>query len=265
MRYFAQIAYKGYSYSGWQRQPTAITVQQVLEECMSKLLGTPTICIGCGRTDAMVHASQFFFHFDIDTKPNNDILFRLNKMLPDDIAIHQIIPVDNSTHAQFSATSRTYNYLIHTQKDPHLGELSAYYPQDFDLDIIKQALVAIPHHSDFVNFCRCPSRHKSTTCNVSQARLFTMDGGKMIRFQFKSNRFLQGMIRMMVQQLINVGTKLISTDEFVSYLNNSSTPRYNKSAYPQGLYLSKVEYPFMENNDFSMFSNLLNLTGWKEL
>ena len=118
MRYFFHIGYNGSNYRGWQRQNKAISVQQIFEENLSLVLKHPITCIGCGRTDAEVHANQFFFHIDVTQDWDFDLLLRLNIMLPRDIAVFDIIKVEDNSHAQFDAISRTYNYFIHTYKDP---------------------------------------------------------------------------------------------------------------------------------------------------
>jgi Pseudouridylate synthase len=121
VRYFFHIAFNGSNYRGWQRQSKAHNVQQVVEETLTKVLKVPTFTTGCGRTDAQVNASQFFFHVDIYREWDFDLLFRLNKTLPDDIAVYDILPVSHNQHARFDATARTYDYFIHTYKDPFLG------------------------------------------------------------------------------------------------------------------------------------------------
>ncbi|MDF2432121.1 MAG: tRNA pseudouridine38-40 synthase, partial [Mucilaginibacter sp.] len=118
MRYFFHIGYHGSAYSGWQKHAGILSVQDVLETRLSKLLKTTVNIVGCGRTDAGVHASQFFFHADIEREWNSDLFFRLNKILPDDIAIFDIIPMQGAVHARFDAVQRTYDYFIHTYKDP---------------------------------------------------------------------------------------------------------------------------------------------------
>ncbi len=105
-------------YHGWQRQANVLSVQEVIEEALSRILKTPVIVMGCGRTDAQVHATQFFFHLEVEKEWNFDLLFRLNKLLPPDIAVFEIIPVEEKQHARFDAMQRTYDYFIHTSKDP---------------------------------------------------------------------------------------------------------------------------------------------------
>src|SRR6187549_1956414 len=127
LRYFFHIGYNGFQYRGWQRQPNIPNIQEVLENAISKILKVETTIMGCGRTDSQVHASQFFFHLDVMEPWDFDLLFRLNKVLPSDIAIFEIIPMADNQHARFDANLRTYDYFIHTYKDPFLSQLSSLY------------------------------------------------------------------------------------------------------------------------------------------
>jgi tRNA pseudouridine38-40 synthase len=116
LRYFVHIGYKGSNYFGWQRQPDKLSVQEIIEEKLAKIFKKPIIIYGCGRTDAGVHASQYFFHMDMEKSWNFDLFFRLNRILPDDIALFDIIPVDGEPHARFDAIQRSYDFFIHTYK-----------------------------------------------------------------------------------------------------------------------------------------------------
>lgn len=246
LRYFFHCAYKGGSYHGWQRQPDVLGVQQVLEENLSKVLKRRIICLGCGRTDAGVHASQYFFHIDIAASLPSDLLFILNKLLPNDISIFDIIHVPNAQHAQFGATSRTYDYLIHQTKDPFLQEISAHYNcQDWDFESMQQALDLLPQYEDFRAFCKTPDRHDSTLCDIHSVAMYTYEAGKKVRFQFTAKGFLKGMIRLLVGSLIAIGKGEMSVAEWEDCLKTGVRPRTFKSAYPQGLYLSKIDYPFL--------------------
>src|ERR1700712_5281160 len=130
MRYFFHIGYHGTNYSGWQKHAGAVTVQQVLETALSQVLKTPVEINGCGRTDAHVHAAQFFFHMDVENIGDFDLVFRLNKVLPDDIAVFDIIAMEGLPHARFDAIQRSYDYFIHNYKDPFLGRFSSMYEYD---------------------------------------------------------------------------------------------------------------------------------------
>ncbi|MEJ7645084.1 MAG: tRNA pseudouridine(38-40) synthase TruA [Chryseolinea sp.] len=247
MRFFFHIGYNGYNYRGWQFQPGIASVQHVLESTLSQVLKTPVSIMGCGRTDAMVHASQFFFHLDVNAVWDYDLLFRLNKNLPDDIAIFDIIPVDENQHARYDALKRTYDYFIHTYKDPFLSQLSSLYlGRDLDLGEMKRAVALLTKYDDYRAFCKTPAEYDHTICHVSEATLFTDSRGDLIRFQISANRFLGRMIRIIVGRLLEIGNRNLSVDAFEQYLITRVTPPIIEPAYPQGLYLSKVTYPFLD-------------------
>jgi tRNA pseudouridine38-40 synthase len=247
LRYFFHIGYNGSNYRGWQRQKGVVSIQQVFEENLHQVLKTKVICLGCGRTDAMVHASQYFFHIEVENVWKFDLLARLNKMLPRDIAVFDIINVENNAHAQFDAISRTYEYFIHTYKDPFLNELSALYlERNFDLIKMQQAADLLKKYTDFKAFCLTPDRHTTTICNITNAQFYSDKNGDRIRFQISSNRFLKAMVRIFVRKFIDIGTGKLSINEFENILITQKPFVSNKLAFPQGLYLSKVTYPFLD-------------------
>ena len=269
MRHFFHIGYHGKRYNGWQKHPGAVTVQQTLETAIGKLLKEEIAIVGCGRTDARVHASQYFFHTDIEKEWDFDLFFRLNKILPDDIAIFDIVPMQGQPHARFDAVKRTYDYFIHTYKDPFLGDYSSLYPErDLDLDKMKAAVALLPLYNDYRGLCKCPDRIEHTLCYVSSANLFTDNNGDRLRFQITANRFLSKMIRIIVGRLLEIGKGLMSVDEFEYYLINKETPKNIIPAYPQGLYLSKVTYPYLDIPTSTTFSAILQNsldTAWQEV
>ncbi|RZL05397.1 MAG: tRNA pseudouridine(38-40) synthase TruA, partial [Pedobacter sp.] len=191
-------------------------------------------------------ASQFFFHADIDTEWDYDLVFRLNKLLPYNISVFDIIPVGEKQHARFDAVQRKYDYLIHTFKDPFLSHLSTLYQIDPDLGKMDQAVKLLPKYKDYRAFCTSPDKYEHTICNVSDARLFTNKAGNKFRFQITSNRYLTRMIRIIMGKLIRIGTGALSIDEFESYLSEKRTPALLEPAHPTGLYLSKVTYPYLD-------------------
>ena len=213
--------------------------------------------MGCGRTDAQVHASQFFFHLDVEKQWDFDLLFRLNKKLPRDIAIFEIIPMQGNQHARFDATQRTYDYFIHTRKDPFLSEVSSLYlERNLDLHSMKAAVALLTRYSDYRAFCRTPDSYKTTICHVTSAKLFTDEEGDRIRLQISANRFLARMIRILVSKLLDIGRGIVSVDEFENYLITKETPKTIEPAYPQGLFLSKVVYPYLDIPPRAEFSIL---------
>jgi len=264
LRYFIHISYKGSRYFGWQNQPNKLSVQEVLETSLSKILSYPIKIYGCGRTDAGVHASQYFFHIDIEQKWDFDLFFRWNRILPDDIAIFDIIPVKAQPHARFDAVLRTYDYFIHTYKDPFLSESSALYLlPELNLSEMKKAVMLLTKYSDYRAYCKSPDKNEHNICYVSSAALFTNISGNRIRFQISSNRFLGRMIRILTRKLIEIGKGALSVDEFESHLITKKTPALILPAHPQGLYLSKVTYPFLDLPVKSEFRSDTNL--WNEV
>jgi len=254
LRYFFHIAYHGSNYSGWQKHPGARSVQQIIETALSKILKVPTAINGCGRTDALVHAAQYFFHTDINFEWDFDLFFRLNKVLPDDIAVFEIIPMNGQPHARFDAVKRTYNYFIHTYKDPFLGKFSSYYAHtQLDFEAMKAAVALLPLYTDYRGLCKCPDRIEHTLCFITDAKLFIDETGDRLRFQITSNRFLSRMVRIIVGRLLEVGKGTLSIAEFESCLIEKRTPAIIIPAHPQGLYLTKVIYPYLDIEPCSTF------------
>ena len=258
MRYFFHIGYHGTQYSGWQKHAGVISVQLVLETALGKLFKRPIAVVGCGRTDAHVHASQFFFHVDLEQEWDFDLFFRLNKILPDDIALFDIIPMQGLPHARFDAVQRAYDYFIHTYKDPFLSEFSSLYPEtNLNIDAMKKATALLPLYDDYRAFCKMPDRIDHTICMVSSAGLFVDQSGDRLRFHISANRFLSKMIRIIVGRLLDIGRGDMSVDEFEHYLASKQTPQIIIPAHPQGLYLSKVTYPYLDLAPRTNFSGML--------
>ena len=257
MRYFFHIAYNGHIYSGWQRQPKVNSVQEVIETKLSQIFKTPLTINGCGRTDSGVHASQFFFHTDIEQEWDFDLKFRLNKVLPNNIAVFDIIKMDGKPHARFDAVQRKYDYFIHTYKDPFLSQLSSYYDfQNLKLDEMKRAISLLPKYKDYRAFCTTPDKNEHTICNVMDAQLFITPNGDQIRFHIASNRFLGKMIRIITGKLLKIGQGNMSFDEFENALITLEIPKLLEIAHPTGLYLSKVTYPYLNLPLRTEFSGL---------
>lgn len=266
LRYFFHIGYNGFSYRGFQKLPEIKNVQVIIEEQLSQALKTELTIVGCGRTDAQVHASQFFFHVDIEKSWDYDLVFRLNKNLPDNIAIYDIIPVESQHHARFDATERTYNYFIHTTKDPFLSNISSLYlEKNLKVDEIKKAVLLLLKYQDFRAFCKSAA-DKSTICKLTSATFFVDDAGDHFRFQVSANRFLRGMIRIIVYQLLRVGRGESTVDEFEHHLISRQPPKNPGTAYPQGLYLSHVKYPFLEiPTKSTLFNSLVREGRWRQV
>ena len=258
MRYFVHIGYHGTQYSGWQIHPGVLNVQEVLQTALSQVLKSPIAIFGCGRTDAQVHASQFFFHMDVKKEWKYDLLFRLNKLVPNDIAAFDIIPMEGLPHARFDAIERTYDYFLHNYKDPFLSKFSSFYAyKNLDIVQMKAAVALLPLYNDYRGFCKSPDRNEHTICNIISANLYVSPSEAKIRFQISANRFLSKMVRIIMGRLLEIGLGKLSVDEFEYYLINKITPAIITPAYPQGLYLSKITYPYLDIPPRTNFTKML--------
>ena len=266
MRYFVHIGYKGTNYFGWQRQPDKLSVQEILENSLSRIFKQNMTIFGCGRTDAGVHASQYFFHMDIEKNWNFDLFFRLNRILPDDIALYDIIPMEGQPHARFDAMQRVYDFFIHTYKEPFLSDRSSLYPRNgFDLNAMKKAVNLLPLYEDYRAFCKSPDKNEHTICHISAASLYANNRGDRIRIRISSNRFLGRMVRILSRKLIEIGDGTLSVDEFESHLISKNIPAKILPAHPQGLFLSKVTYPYLDLESKAEFGGIGNDYYWQEV
>jgi tRNA pseudouridine38-40 synthase len=244
-RYFFQIQYRGTNYFGWQRQPDAVSVQETIETDLRKLF-TEDICIvGCGRTDTGVHASDYYFHVDFPVYDDLDHLqFKLNRMLPNDIAIVRIIEVQQDAHARFDAVSRTYQYFVHQTKHPFIEGLSTYIPQPVHVEKMNQAAKLLIGKMDFTSFSKLHTDVKTNICEVTAAEWTMMKNGQL-RFTITANRFLRNMVRAIVGTLLDVGMERIQPTEVQQIIVAKNRQSAGKSAPAHGLFLAKVEYDYI--------------------
>lgn len=242
MRYFISFSYFGKSYHGWQNQPNAVTVQEVLEKALSTLLKNTIDVVGAGRTDAGVHARQMFGHFDLngefDTK---ELIFRLNSLLPNDIAVQQILRVKNDAHARFEATSRTYEYWITKEKNPFYSEFSHHIKQDLNMDEMNNAAQLLIAHSDFQCFSKSNTDVYTYICDVTKAEWSY--GHERLVFTITADRFLRNMVRAIVGTLLDVGKGKTTIADVKMILASKDRAKAGASVPAKGLYLTKIEYP----------------------
>jgi tRNA pseudouridine38-40 synthase len=204
-RYFIKLSYRGTNYHGWQIQPNATTVQQVLNEDFSLLLGEDIKVAGCGRTDTGVHARAFYAHLDTSKKAigGQDFVFRINQRLPTDIAIHQIIAVAPDAHARFSALSRTYEYIIHRRKEVFNTDLAHYIFGELDFTSMQTASDILKEYTDFTSFSKVDTDTKTNNCKIHSA-WWDITEDTMV-FTIQADRFLRNMVRAIVGTLLDVG------------------------------------------------------------
>lgn len=253
MRYFVHLAYMGARYRGWQRQKQTVrTIQQVIETHFSKMLKERVTIFGCGRTDAEVHASQYFMHFDTDKDIDYDPVFRINKLLPEDIRVFEILPVHLNAHAQYDAIRRTYQYHIRFNENPFTPKTSTWVDGTLlDFEKMQEAIHIISQQSDFRSMCKKPNQYKSTHCTLSEMTLSRSDNGLMI--QITANRFLQAMIRLLVGRLLDIARGDFAMDQLIECFETGNPPKLHMPARPYGLYLSKVVYPYLERENLTSY------------
>ncbi|WP_282036427.1 tRNA pseudouridine(38-40) synthase TruA [Saccharicrinis aurantiacus] len=242
-RFFIEMAYNGKNYHGWQVQPNAITVQEVMDDCLNKILREAVSIVGCGRTDTAVHASYFVAHFDSEKNEIDEqhFCYKMNRILPKDIAVYSITKVDNETHSRFTATSRRYEYHIADYKTPFNHEFSylPYYKLDYDL--MNEAAALLFNYIDFTSFSKLHTDAKTNNCKIYQAQ-WDKVGDKWI-FSIKADRFLRNMVRAIVGTLLEVGRGKIGVKEFASIIEQKDRGKAGSSAPGNALFLVDVEYP----------------------
>ena len=244
MRYFITLSYDGTRYHGWQVQPNGPSVQEKLQWALSTILRQEDIQVtGAGRTDAGVHARMMVAHFDVETMnfELQDLTYKLNRLLPQDIAIQKIEPVSDEMHARFSATSRTYHYYIHTVKDPFLRAYSCelHYPLDFQR--MNEAAAILMTYDDFGAFCKAHADVKTTLCHITVAQWHQTSTTSWY-FEITANRFLRNMVRAVVGTLIDVGRGRLSLDDFRKVIEGKRRTEAGESMPANALFLEEVKY-----------------------
>ncbi len=250
-RYFIELAYDGTNYHGWQVQPNAITVQEVLDKALATVSRQQVETVGCGRTDTGVHAKEFFAHFDYESadhtpwtmEENTNVLRSLNSILPKDIGIKRIFPVTLQTHARFDATLRSYEYHVHFNKDPFKAGYSWELRYRPDVELMNQAAAIIMQYVDFSCFSKSNTQVKTNNCKISKAEW--VSGDNSLTFHISADRFLRNMVRAIVGTLMMVGRKEIAPDDVRAIIESKNRSNAGTSVPACGLYLTEVIYPFV--------------------
>jgi tRNA pseudouridine38-40 synthase len=242
MRYFLQLAYDGSRYHGWQVQPNARSVQQVLDEALGTLLREAIASTGSGRTDTGVHAAQQFAHFDVAVPLDADeTCYRLNRFLPPDIAVQALYPVGKEAHARFDALARTYEYRVSLTKDPFRRAYSHHAWRAPDLEQMNGAAATLPGTQDFTTFSKTKGDTPHYLCHLYEAA-WDQEGEGLV-FRIRANRFLRGMVRLVVGTLLEVGAGKRTVAEFAAALAAQDRRLAGGAAEAAGLFLTRVEYP----------------------
>lgn len=252
MRYFIQLSYDGTGYHGWQVQPNGVSVQEVLQKALSTLLRQPTEVTGAGRTDAGVHASMMVAHFDWPAAHEGEgceeapldctqLTYKLNRLLPPDVAVQAVRPVGPEMHARFSATRRTYHYYIHTRKDPFLHGYSWQVNVPLDFALMNEAAQVLLEYSDFTSFSKTGTDVKTNICQLTEARWEQLKPGEW-RFTVSANRFLRNMVRAIVGTLVEVGRHRMTISQMRHAIEAKDRQRAGESVPGHALYLTNIEY-----------------------
>ena len=248
MRYFIEFAYNGKNYHGWQYQPNASSVQETLGNAVSVLLRNETELMGAGRTDSGVHAKQMFAHFDSDVNFKAEkLISKLNSYLPKDIVVFDIHQVSDEAHARFDAKKRTYEYHIHSFKDAFKNEQSWYLHQKLDLEKMNQASKMLFEYQDFQCFSKVHTDVTTFNCSIFEAN-WKQDKNRIV-FTISADRFLRNMVRAIVGTLTEIGSGKRNLDDLKKIIESKDRNQAGASAPAHGLFLTKVEYPYIIKNE----------------
>jgi tRNA pseudouridine38-40 synthase len=245
MRYFIYLSYDGAAYCGWQRQPDAPSVQETLEKALSTLLRENILITGAGRTDTGVNASFYVAHFDCEKQIDDcgKVCYKLNLILPQDIAVSQIRKVRNEAHARFDAKEREYTYIISQHKNPFRRYSAWQYYVALDFDKMNLAAEKLLNYDDFTSFAKLNSNNKTNICHVTKAEWSRDSKDKAVLiFTIRADRFLRNMIRAIVGTLVDVGRGRYTVEEFEDIIRSKELSRSSAGAPAQGLFLSDVIY-----------------------
>jgi tRNA pseudouridine38-40 synthase len=245
-RFFIELCYKGTNYHGWQIQPNAITVQEVLDKALSIYFREKIESLGCGRTDTGVHATQFYAHFDIEA--SNPVLQKfsvlsINSLLPFDIAVSRIIETADQSHARFDATSRSYEYRIHYLKNPFLQEYSWLVRDRLNVGAMNAAATELLNYTDFSCFSKSNTQVFTNNCKITRAEWVKSKDGLI--FYISADRFLRNMVRAIVGTMVEIGKGKLQPDAIHEIIGSKNRSNAGASVPACGLYLTAVKYPYL--------------------
>ncbi|MBR1652293.1 MAG: tRNA pseudouridine(38-40) synthase TruA [Alloprevotella sp.] len=242
MRYFLHFSYDGTAYHGWQLQPNARSVQAEMNRALSTLLREEILTTGAGRTDAGVHARRMVAHFDTQADFDcGDVAFRLNRLLPADIAVERIERVRDDAHARFDARSRTYHYYIYQQKAPFRRRYAARFSFPLDFARMNEAAQMLTSVADFTSFSKVHTDTKTNICHVTHARWEEVEPD-LWRFEITADRFLRNMVRAIVGTLIDVGRGRLTLGQFEDVIRQKNRCAAADSVPANALFLVDVRY-----------------------
>ena len=241
MRYFLEVSYKGTRYSGFQVQQNANTVQAEVEKAFSILQREAVSMTGSSRTDAGVHALQNYFHFDFEAPLHEQFVYKINAILPADVVVKRVFPVDAQAHCRFDALSREYRYYLYRQKDPFREDRAYYFPYRLDRSIMEEAAAVLKEYEDFSTFSKRNTQVKSFRCRLMESEWHWEED--QFVYRVKADRFLRGMVRALVGTMLKLGRHRITIDEFRSIITSRDCTKASFAVPGKGLFLHAVDLP----------------------
>jgi tRNA pseudouridine38-40 synthase len=237
-RYFIEVSYRGTRYSGFQVQPNALSIQSVIEEFLAVIHRREIKLTGSSRTDAGVHAYSNFFHFDTESI-HEQMLYKMNSVLPHDIALKNVWQMPENAHCRFDATSRVYKYRLHSQKDPFAEGASYFYPYNINTALVEEAASFLREQENFQAFSKTNTQVKNFRCSIYRSEWGVEGDGYY--YIIEGNRFLRGMVRLITASLLLVGREKLSLHAFRDLFSAGKNAGFSVPAH--GLYLVEVKYP----------------------
>ncbi len=241
MRYFIELSYNGKNYHGWQMQPDAISIQEKLNEALSKVWQETIEVVGAGRTDTGVHAKQMFAHFDVQSQVKEEIVYKLNSILPNDIVVSKLVEVEPEKHARFDAVSRSYEYKIWLGRNPFLLDFYwQIHSQYLDVEAMNQAAKILLKYKDFQSFSKVKTDVYTYNCDIFDA--YWEVNNEELTFYISANRFLRNMVRAIVGTMVDVGLGKISVLDFEEIIKSKNRSNAGLSVPARGLFLTEIKY-----------------------
>ena len=241
MRYFIELSYNGKNYHGWQMQPDAISVQEKINHALSKVWQETIEVVGAGRTDTGVHAKQMFAHFDVKSEAKEEIVYKLNSILPNDIVVYKLFEVSSEKHARFDAVSRSYEYKIWLGRNPFLLDFSwQIHSQKLDIDSMNEASKILLKYKDFQSFSKVKTDVYTYNCDIFEAK-WKMNNEELT-FYISANRFLRNMVRAIVGTMVDLGLGKISVSDFEEIIISKNRSNAGLSVPARGLFLTAIKY-----------------------
>lgn len=240
LRYFLELAYKGTRYAGFQVQDNAPTIQAEVERALATLCREPVSCTGSSRTDAGVHAEQNYFHFDSPLELPGSYVYKLNAILPPDIAVRSLRAVAPDAHCRFDARYRRYRYTLYTRKDPFLDDRGWFFPYPLDGAILDATAALVARQEDFTAFAKRNSQVRHHRCQIMESRWEAVPHGWV--YYVQANRFLRGMVRGLVGTMVQAARGRMDLAGFQAVMEGGDNRAADFTAPGKGLCLVEVGF-----------------------